>query len=167
MQNEITVTPLVDILTSQLGEQVVMSGDTYVYHAGLLPVKQSDVDVALLEQQSLYLTDTKLNIKDDLLKSFNADVEQLSTAVPHEMVSWRKQEDEARAFLADNTVSTPFIDAQMTTRSLETKDELIAKIIANADTYQVAYAQLLGKYQNLIFSVDEATELGALEIVVW
>jgi len=54
MQNEITVTPLVDILTSQLGKQVVMSGDTYVYHVGLLPVSQSDVDAALLEQQKIY-----------------------------------------------------------------------------------------------------------------
>jgi hypothetical protein len=54
MQDEITVSPLVDILSKQLGEQVVMSGDTYVYHAGLLPISQSDVDVALLEQQRLY-----------------------------------------------------------------------------------------------------------------
>jgi len=58
MQNEITVSPLVDILSEQLGEQVVMNGDKYVYHAGLLPVNQNDVDVALLEYQSLIETNS-------------------------------------------------------------------------------------------------------------
>jgi len=53
MQNENSVKPLVDILSEQLGESVVMSEDSYVYHAGLLPVNQNDVDVALLEQSRL------------------------------------------------------------------------------------------------------------------
>ena len=54
MQNEISVKPLVDILSEKLGEQVVMSGDSYIYHVGLLPVKQSDVAAALLVQQKIY-----------------------------------------------------------------------------------------------------------------
>ena len=54
MNNEISVKPLVDILSEQLGEQVVMSGDVYMYHVGLLPVSQNDVEVALVEQQKIY-----------------------------------------------------------------------------------------------------------------
>jgi hypothetical protein len=54
MQNEITVIPLVDILTKQLGEQVVASGDSYVYYAGFSPVNQNEVDIALVEQKRLY-----------------------------------------------------------------------------------------------------------------
>ncbi|MDQ7067746.1 MAG: hypothetical protein Q9M40_07125 [Sulfurimonas sp.] len=44
--------PLVDVLSEQLGEQVVMSGENYVYMIGLLPVSRADVDVARLEQNN-------------------------------------------------------------------------------------------------------------------
>ena len=168
MQNDISVKPLVDILSEQLGEPVVMSGDTYVYHVGLLPVSQNDVDVALLEQQSLYLSDSKKRKSETITLDFNNSVEAITTALPHEMVSWRKQEDEARAYSADNTVATPFIDAQLVTRDLgETKDELVAKVIANADAYQVAYATLLGKFQNLTNKINTATTVDELNLIVW
>jgi hypothetical protein len=168
MQDEISVKPLVDILSEQLGEQVVMSGDSYVYHVGLLPVSQNDVDIALLEQQSEHLKDLREYKQNEISKSFNDAVEAITTALPHEMVSWRKQEDEARAYNADNTVATPFIDAQLVTRDLgETKNELIAKVIANADAYQVAYATLLGKFQNLTNKISIATTVDELNLIVW
>ena len=167
MQNEITVKPLVDILSEQLGEKVVMSGDIYVYMQGLLQVNKSDVDVALLQQKSLHLSSLSKSKINELTQAFNGAVEALTTALPHEMVSWRKQEDEARAYTADNTATTPFIDAQVTTRQLETKDELVAKIIANADAYQVTYAGLLGKYQNLSNAISIATTIDELNLVVW
>jgi Arc/MetJ family transcription regulator len=168
MNEEITVSPLVDILSKQLGEQVVMSGDTYVYHAGLLPVSQSDVDVALLEQQAILMENLTNSKKDKITNSFNKAVESITTALPHEMVSWRKQEDEARTYSADNTVATPFIDAQLVTRDLgETKDELVAKVITNAEAYQVAYATLLGKFQNLTSKINTAATVDELNSVVW
>ena len=103
-----------------------------------------------------------------LNESFNKAVSSITTALPHEMISWRKQENEARAYTADSTVATPFIDAQLITRDLgETKDELVAKIIANADAYQVAYASLLGKFQNLANKISIATAVEDLAKVVW
>ena len=167
MQNENSVKPLVDILSEQLGKQVVMSGDSYVYMQGLSSVSKSDVDAALLQQQSLHLSNLRKSKINEITQAFNDAVETLTTALPHEMVSWRKQEDEARAYTADNTVATPFIDAQVATRQLETKDELVAKIIANADAYQVAYAGLLGKYQNLSNAISIATTIDELNLVVW
>jgi len=112
-------------------------------------------------------TQTKTSKATEITQAFNNAVEFITTALPHEMVSWRKQEDEARAYVADSTVSTPFIDAQVATRQLETKDELVAKIIANADAYQVAYASLLGKYQNLSNAVSVATTVAELNLIVW
>jgi len=168
MDNEISVKPLVDILSEQLGEQVVMSGDSYVYLQGLLPVSQNDVDVALLEQQSILLNELRENKNNEITNSFNNSVEAITTALPHEMISWRKQEDEARAYTADNTVATPFIDAQLVTRDLgEKKDDLVSKIIANADAYQVAYATLLGKFQNLTNKISVATTVDELNLIVW
>jgi len=113
-------------------------------------------------------TQTKSSKTNEITTSFNNSVEAITTALPHEMVSWRKQEDEARAYSADNTVATPFIDAQLVTRDLgETKDELIAKVIANADAYQVAYATLLGKFQNLTNKINTATTVDELNLIVW
>jgi len=110
---------------------------------------------------------TKYSKVSGITNYFNNSVKAITTALPHEMVSWRKQEDEARAYSADNTVATPFIDAQVATRQLETKDELVAKVIANADAYQVAYAGLLGKFQNLSNAINVATTVDELNLVVW
>ena len=114
------------------------------------------------------LEQAQLSKIESLNNSFTVDVSKITTALPHEMVSWRKQEDEARAYTADNTVATPFIDAQLITRDLgETKDELAAKIIINADTYQVSYATLLGKSQNLISKVSAAGTVEEVNLIVW
>lgn len=64
-----------------------------------------------------------------------------------EMASWTKQETEARAWVADNNAVTPIIDNLLLGRAMsETKAELVGKIIAKADGYAVAYAQVLGMY---------------------
>lgn len=64
-----------------------------------------------------------------------------------EMASWTKQESEARAWVADNTAVTPIIDNLIIGRAMgEIKADLVAKIIAKADGYAVAYSQVLGMY---------------------
>jgi hypothetical protein len=80
------------------------------------------------------------------------------TALPHEMVSWRKQEEESRAWNDDNSVATPMIDILLVERDRgETKQELVDKIIANADAYTALYAQRLGEYQKALKQLSEAT----------
>jgi len=114
------------------------------------------------------LTQAKGFKLNELTNAFSTEVNAItSNAQDHEMVSWRKQEDEARAYTADNTVATPFIDAQVVTRQLETKDELVAKIIANSDAYQVTYAGLLGKYQNLQKAIISANRVEDVEAIAW
>jgi len=121
---------------------------------------------SILDEQNIgKLRETKAS---EILNAFDKAVSNITTALPHEMVSWRKQEDEARAYVADNTVATPFIDAQLVTRNLgETKEELVNKIIANADAYQIAYATLLGKYQNLTKAIEKATTTDELDLILW
>jgi|GEM_PF-4366234 len=55
MQDEITVKPLVDILSLQLGKQVVMSGTDYVLLDDNSAISQDVVDVALGEQTAEFL----------------------------------------------------------------------------------------------------------------
>lgn len=52
MQDEITARPLVDILSEQLGEPVVMSGDNYVLLGNKSVVASVAVELALATQQN-------------------------------------------------------------------------------------------------------------------
>lgn len=63
-----------------------------------------------------------------------------------EKLSWSKQESEAREYLKDETVHTPYVDALLASRNKgETKMNLINKIITKADAYSVFHGTLLGK----------------------
>lgn len=75
-----------------------------------------------------------------------------------EMASWTKQETEARAWVVNNNVITPIIDNLLIGRAMgETKAELVGKIIAKADGYAVAYAQVLGQYHAKQKALDTCT----------
>jgi hypothetical protein len=106
--------------------------------------------------------------KEELQSKFNADVTAISDALPHEMSSWRKQEEEARAYVANNTAATPFLSSLAASRGLgETVLDLANKVIANADAYQAAYSPLLGKYQALVNHVNSAATVADVEAIVW
>lgn len=81
-----------------------------------------------------------------------------------EMASWTKQESEGRAWVADNTASTTVIDNLLIGRNMsETKAQLVAKIIAKADGYAVAYAQVLGAYHAKQKAIEVATTITEVE----
>ena len=63
MQNEITVSPLVDILSKQLSREVVMSGSKYVYLDTKEEIVQSEVDVALVSQDAELLEQAKASLE--------------------------------------------------------------------------------------------------------
>ncbi len=50
MSNEISVSPLVDVLSKQLGKVVVMRGSDYVFLDNKSVVAQSQIDIALVTQ---------------------------------------------------------------------------------------------------------------------
>ena|SRR5687768_1655286 len=72
---------------------------------------------------------------------------------PHEIDSWPKQETEARAWLADNTKPTPWLDSAATARGLP-KAEFIAKVIEQADALAPMHGALSGKRQYLRDRID-------------
>ena len=115
------------------------------------------------------LKQSKNNKINELTTMFSTAVKGITQALPHEMVSWRKQEDEARAYIINNTSPTPFLDAMLATRAVkgETKTTLVNKIIANADAYSIAYASLLGKYQNKIKLTNLSKTKKDLNSIVW
>jgi hypothetical protein len=59
------------------------------------------------------------------------------------------QETEARAWKADNTELTPFLDALCEARGVK-KTIMIEKIISNADALKAPVAKIIGEYQKAI-----------------
>jgi len=85
-----------------------------------------------------------------------------------EIASWTKQEEEARAWVADNSAVTPMVDILLTARNLnETKAEFVDKIISKADHYVVVYAGYLGRLQSAMHLIDAATTEADLDEITF
>lgn len=88
----------------------------------------------------------------DQLRQINRDSENAINAISNtypasEVLSWPKQEQEARAFL-EGQASTPLIDALAEARNV-TKEYLVDKIIEKSDQFAVLSGALIGKRQKL------------------
>lgn len=143
-------------LTIKDGFDVVWGGSKWEYKETPKvkpeqPTKYSVWDEVLfkwVEDNSLKLSFFKSNKQSSLKADYTDAIKDMAGDVDaSEMASWTKQEQEARAWVADNAASTPVIDNLLIGRNMgETKAQLVAKIIAKADGYAVAYAQVLGMY---------------------
>lgn len=70
-----------------------------------------------------------------------------------EVLSWSKQEAEARAFAADAAAATPLLDALAAAREI-TKADLAARVIVKADAFAALSGALIGKRQKLEDQLD-------------
>lgn len=99
-------------------------------------------------------------ISSDYQKAIQAMTGSVDAA---EMASWTKQETEARAWTVDNNAITPIIDNLIIGRAMgESKADLVAKIIAKADGYAIAYAQVLGQYHAKQKALEACTTVEAV-----
>jgi len=94
---------------------------------------------SLQGQFQLKLLEKELKTQIDAINGQSPDLE---------IMTWAKQESEARALVADEETPTPMIDSLIKSRDLnETRLELAEKIIAAADHKATLIADCLGKYQ--------------------
>ena len=120
--------------------------------------KTFTIDIEKVRSQKIIKLNTLFGVALDALAGIRAQ---------GEMVSWTKQEAEARAYMLDNTTKTPFIDALLLGRGLgETKEALVALILAKADAYEVSYASLLGKFHAYQKNIESASSLEVLKAIV-
>lgn len=85
-----------------------------------------------------------------------------------EIASWDKQESEARAWIVDNTIATPLIDALLIGRNLgESRAELVTKIISKADAYKAFYGQILGKLHAKQKLLEASKTIEELKTIEW
>lgn len=82
-----------------------------------------------------------------------------------ERLTFDKQEQEARAWLADNSTPTPFIDALAAGRQMD-KAELVSRIIAKADAFALASGSLTGQRQRYEDMLDVAETADAVAAIV-
>lgn len=82
-----------------------------------------------------------------------------------ERLTFDKQEQEARAWLADNSAPTPFVDALAAGRQME-KAELVSRIIAKADAFALASGSLTGQRQRYEDMLDVAKTADAVAAIV-
>jgi|SRR6185437_3358191 len=123
---------------------------------GLTPI--SEQEAAAIISPPPTAVEMIASAQDRISTAYQAAVDALTAGYPQdEIASWPKQETEARAWLADNTVTTPWIDAAASSRGIA-KADFVNLVIGNANALAPLHGALTGKRQKLR---DEITSLGS------
>lgn len=132
----------------------------------LMPITSEDTMRLLIPP----LADRIANTHARINAAYEIAVNSLTAGYPKtEIDSWAKQENEARAWLANNSTSTPWIDSASTARGLE-KGIFISLVIANADALAPLHGALTGKRQSLrdaINALGETPTQEQLDAIQW
>lgn len=116
----------------------------------------SNVPLALIHANEFSSCKTdKLN---ELNSACQLELNALTSTYPQgEVSTFNKQETEARAYLSDNTASTPLLDALATNRNID-KNELANRVIAKSDVFSGASGAVIGKRQKLEDTLNGLSE---------
>ena len=88
----------------------------------------------------------------------------VSTYPQTELLTFDKQEAEARAYSADPSASTPFLSGLAKARGI-TLDDLVGRVIAKSEAFEAAVATLTGqrqRYEDLLGVATTAEEIAAI-----
>ena len=96
---------------------------------------------------------TPEDVKASALVAINAASEKAIAAIQSgypasEVLSWPKQEAEARSYIANPSSPTPFLDALAKARGID-KAELARRVILKADAFAEYSGAVIGKRQGL------------------
>lgn len=122
-------------------------------------------DGALLERPEKPFSQLKIEKLNEINAAYQQAIATLTPTYPDdERLTFDKQEQEARAWQADNSTSTPFVDALASGRQMD-KAELVSRIIAKADAFALASGSLTGqrqRYEDLLDAAETAEEVEAI-----
>lgn len=120
--------------------------------------KEPPYVVSLAEQKAAKLA--------EINSEYNAATSSLVATYPStELLTFDKQENEARVWKSDNSVATPFLDGLAKARGID-KAELVDRVIAKADVFQTAVATLTGLRQKYEDQLGVATTAEEIEAIV-
>lgn len=123
--------------------------DEVAPYVALWQAEKDRLDKAAAEAAKEYnsLTNTKARKLAEINAACDAALAALTAGYPSsELLTFDKQEAEARALLADPEASTPFLTPLAAARGLET-EELARKVIAKADAFTTASGHVIGLRQ--------------------
>jgi len=117
---------------------------------------------------SVKLSDAKSEKTNEVRQAQSQSMEaSIGTLASTEAASFTTQVAEAEAWTANNTASTPFIDALLASRAITGKAILVGKILANSTAYKTIYATSLGKFQALMKKINTATTVSQVAAIKW
>lgn len=123
------------------------------------PVLQDPPPLTLDEAKAAKLT--------EINAACDAEIEAITVSYPGtEVMTWDKQEREARALALDATADTPLIDSIASARGLD-RVGLANRILAHADQFATASGASLGKRQALKDEINAATTVEQVAEIVW
>lgn len=118
------------------------------------------------EEEAERLKSLKARKLAEINSAYQQAIATLTPTYPDdERLTFDKQEQEARAWLADDSTSTPFVDALAAGRQMD-KAELVSRIIAKADAFALASGSLTGQRQRYEDLLDDAETADAVEAIV-
>lgn len=142
-----------------------MPGDTwqmpprYMTEPGPLPegamLSAPEKDVDTLRSEKL----SEINGKYDAATSA-----LVSTYPSTELLTFDKQEAEARAWTADHAAETPLVDMLASGRQMD-KAELVRRIVAKADAFALAAGYFTGqrqRYEDMLAAAETAEEVASI-----
>lgn len=112
------------------------------------------------------LPELKANKLGEINAAYQQAIADMTPGYPDdERLTFDKQEQEARAWLADSSTPTPFVDALAAGRQMD-KAELVSRIIAKADAFALASGSLTGQRQRYEDMLDVAETADAVAAIV-
>ncbi len=124
----------------------------------------ADEPVALY---SFHPDDYRAHKLAEIKAACEAELSSLQSSYPEtEVLSWDKQEREARAFLADPAATVPLIAGLAAGRGISVS-ALVQRIVQKADAYTVAIAASLGKRQKLEDQLNAMTSWEQMAEINW
>lgn len=136
----------------------------------LLPagsVKISDAEAANLQSPSPTLDEVKAENLSEINAECDRRIASIRSTYPEtEVLSWYRQETEARALVADSAAVTPLVDGIAAARG-QTREQLAALIIAKADSFASLTAPIFGRRQVLEKQIEAATTAEEVGAITW
>ena len=122
------------------------------------PAPPQPTEAELLER-------TKTSKLAEINAAYEAATSALVSTYPQtELLTFDKQEAEARAWTEDNSAETPLVDALAAGRTMA-KAELVRRIVAKADAFAVAVGYYTGqrqKYEDMVKSAETPEAVAAI-----
>lgn len=118
------------------------------------------------EPVALTLEEAKAYKLQEINMACDTILGQLTNTYPEqETATFYKQEQEARAYVADPSSSTPLLSALAQGRGIPL-EELAQRVLAKADAFAVASGSIIGQRQGYEDRIDGATILEEVEAII-